>query len=822
MSLGKVYQFVDFSNGTGGDTGEPLSSLAPLPLLDGQDLDAANIGRAPENLRQRTEALRSVMFDVLYMLDADRNGMCLSGPGLVSWGGSTTAGGTGIFTLTDNLYLMPFLTPGQNQTPPVPPVTSKFGTLTLKRADAAAGIVVTSTLRSYKYGNFTSVTVVAGSTYGIQVLDSFRTIVITATATTTLSQVISDLNALTVDSPAVSIVSATLAGGALGTDTLLRPQAKQFMSGNADAEAHTITPAALTSFFATAANKLAEGDTLAIAYAANTYGPSDPAPLGGRRQSIPENSNTSVPAGSLFNSRVSPGSLVNALPICKVVNGKLVFVQGTQIPANATGIELGGVTGATMVYQGGGNWADGTTNPLTTIEGQLDKIIADLSSDGARKLGFSTTAYSWGTRPNESIYDRVQAIEQAKANIAVSNTFSAPNTFRQVVLAPLDETEANAPLQTLVAPVTLYKPLTTSQGASIKTRTYIKGVSGGSTGGLVITNNAKWDPNTTQWQKDDTGQISTYMEISMYGIYMKQIGVGGSPWPDGVWVDVGTNSFTSGLQNELFGLLTLGYSKTGSTSDALLPRLSLRARNNADLTLLFESVPLGQAGYRVYISGNGAQVFFMMNMKYLGGGVYQKDIAGDAVMFNLYGGANPSQTLSYCKKTGVGDPPGTFTTFTSNPLNFYHDGPDSTAGGPFQSLLNGIIDLTPPVEGAHGSPDASVNIANKLTSKNLVKSWFYGSSNGSGGWTLSKGFNCTTSFGTYFGTPYVNFHFPSGFNYDYSIFTQRTNGLGYTSTILGQGIFDCKVVFYNTSSTPIDLSTTGGWVIAMMVLGTQI
>src|SRR5690606_38829407 len=46
-------------------------------------------------------------------------------------------------------------------------------------------------------------------------------------------------------------------------------------------------------------------------------------------------------------------------------------------------------------YAGGGNWANGTTNPATTVEGQLDKIIADLAAtSGAPKVGAAATAGS--------------------------------------------------------------------------------------------------------------------------------------------------------------------------------------------------------------------------------------------------------------------------------------------------------------------------------------------------------------------------------------------------------------------------------------------
>jgi hypothetical protein len=46
-------------------------------------------------------------------------------------------------------------------------------------------------------------------------------------------------------------------------------------------------------------------------------------------------------------------------------------------------------------YAGGGNWADGTTNPATTVEAQLDKVISDLASaGGADKVG-ATVASLW-------------------------------------------------------------------------------------------------------------------------------------------------------------------------------------------------------------------------------------------------------------------------------------------------------------------------------------------------------------------------------------------------------------------------------------------
>jgi len=47
-------------------------------------------------------------------------------------------------------------------------------------------------------------------------------------------------------------------------------------------------------------------------------------------------------------------------------------------------------SGGGIDYNGGLPWADGTTNPATTVEAQLDKILAELAAPGgAAKLGFN-------------------------------------------------------------------------------------------------------------------------------------------------------------------------------------------------------------------------------------------------------------------------------------------------------------------------------------------------------------------------------------------------------------------------------------------------
>lgn len=388
---GTVKQFVDFSNNTNSDTGENTAASIQ-PIVNGETVNQTVLQRPDESLRQRSEALRNAAADSLYLRDADRS-LVLAGPGRITWPGSTTVAQTGIPTLSNVLYLLPMLTPGFAQVSPVPPVASAFGRIHLKRAsDNMNSIAVSSLRRSYAAGDQISIVVTAGAVFACTLDTSTgyqRTIRIVATGATQLSTVITALNLITPSAPDnTPLVSAALEGGALGTDLILTVQAKQYMVGNYDGEGHTITPANLAAFFtANPTSALAEGDTLCIEYTMVT----DTASTGGRRQALPENANTAVPVGSFFNSRINPEKLVNALPICKVVNGALVFGTGSELVAGATSSSLNNTDASGITYAGGGAWADGTTNPATSAEGQFDKIITDLAgATGTAKIQGST------------------------------------------------------------------------------------------------------------------------------------------------------------------------------------------------------------------------------------------------------------------------------------------------------------------------------------------------------------------------------------------------------------------------------------------------
>lgn len=401
---GTTKQFVDFTTAT--DTN--ANAVASVqPIANGETIEESVLNRLGQNLRVRTEAIRNAVADTLYLRDADRT-LIITGPGKITWPGSTTAAATGIPVFTDTVWVMPLLTPGFAQVAPVPPVASAYGTLHLKRAsDSMNSILVTSIRRSYAAGDQINIVVSAGGAFSCT-LDADagyqRTIRIVATGATTLTATINALNALVPTAPDnTQLVSAALEGGAVGADLLLTVQARQFVSGNYDGEGHAITPANVASFFVTnPTSALAEGDTFCVEYTMVT----DTASTGGRRQALPENTNTAIPAASYFNSRLNPEKLVNALPICKVVNGDLVFATGALVTAGSTFATIGGssgdvnivrnngfdraVTDATGRYQiadwenrdGNGTaiWRSGTTGPRTGVRSlEFNKILVGAS-----------------------------------------------------------------------------------------------------------------------------------------------------------------------------------------------------------------------------------------------------------------------------------------------------------------------------------------------------------------------------------------------------------------------------------------------------------
>lgn len=307
---GPVGTFADF--GTAADANQGAEADIQ-PVVDGEDVRATlvtdGLRRPPDNLRQRTEAVRGILDDDFFLRDSDR-AFALGGPASATWNS-----GTGIFTLSGDLWGVPFLTPGNAGNTPT--VGQKFGFAQLQRADSTPIIQVTSLITAYAGGDRLTVTTQAGGSLTVTVT-GFNIVVNIINGVSTRLQVITALNAA-----AVGKYLATAIAGADG-DVVKTVQAKQALAGTWEGEAHVITAANLATFFGVGGNPLTDGDSVCIRYDMLIQN----AGIGGRRQSIPENGNTTIPAAAIFNSRVHPEWLPNSLPIAKRLGAYLVFING--------------------------------------------------------------------------------------------------------------------------------------------------------------------------------------------------------------------------------------------------------------------------------------------------------------------------------------------------------------------------------------------------------------------------------------------------------------------------------------------------------------
>lgn len=390
--VGPFGSYVDYRQGA--DTGYN-ENKSIQPVQNGEELRADDqtypLNRQEENLRVRFETTRGVLDGHSYVNDMDRSFMAC-GPGEISWDATT-----GVFTIggtTAKVYLLPLLTPGDPTAAlGVPPITSTLGTLFIpSQSDPSNGITVTSKLHNYQGGDRLSLTVVTGTGTSV-VVNGFD-------ITLTVQIGVSIWNAVATALSSTALVTTAVVGGVGSVNTDLNPASfatRTFLVGNWDAEGHVLTGANVATWFAdlerdgSTPNHLTNGDTLCIYYPDLIDGAG-----GGRRESLRDygtppsaTDKTVISAGSIFNSRQYPERLPNAVPICKTVSGRLMFVGGRVFDDGAALVPFDGGTDAGSVsYAAGPNWADGTPNPATTVQLQLSKIVSDLAgSAGDAKIG---------------------------------------------------------------------------------------------------------------------------------------------------------------------------------------------------------------------------------------------------------------------------------------------------------------------------------------------------------------------------------------------------------------------------------------------------
>jgi hypothetical protein len=186
-------------------------------------------------------------------------------------------------------------------------------------------------------------------------------------------------------------------------------------------------------------------------------------------------------------------------------------------------------------YAGGGNWADGTTNPATTVEAQLDKIVSDLvATAGAARVG----AAAAGNLPAGTVRSQLDALDATSVRTNVANTFTALQTLNGAA------GDTNGAVATTAAPTTR-KLLWEFAIGGYKGRLYS---STSFNGAFEVTINARWDGS--QWVRDSSSLFAVKWTFHNYEFRI-DVKTGTGSFADNSWTGFFDLEFPFGAPNNL-------------------------------------------------------------------------------------------------------------------------------------------------------------------------------------------------------------------------------------------------------------------------------
>lgn len=443
--MSKIYdEQVDFTTTSVSTNQKDAASIQPI--VGGENLWENVLNRTPENLRVRSEALRTAVEDLKYYADYDR-AFVLRAEATTFQCTSETDGY--VLAMTNGpLWIYPALTPGQNsggrirgarmfvQNGSWVPYAGTPGTNDLtfiasgqytgmrgyaESDDMAAGsftvggnrLMISLVANPAAVGGPSSISATVTGAPATLITITYGTLTTATTINDLLTWITGDLNSQGSYGLAHMIRGFTTSAGTSALPAITNG----VFQGGYDAEAHKITD--FSSFFnvlvgSVYVNRLQEGEGLALSFVPGPVEASTGA-SGGRRQALLDlptdriggNNDNSLSNTILFNTGREPEKIPGSIPIGKLVNGKFVFIDGTVIGTaplslGESGVTLGRLaasTGATMIgYDGSGNWnpdANASPNPAlvsTTVGAALDEIVTQLgkyaaADSGARRIG---------------------------------------------------------------------------------------------------------------------------------------------------------------------------------------------------------------------------------------------------------------------------------------------------------------------------------------------------------------------------------------------------------------------------------------------------
>lgn len=297
-------------------------------IANGSPANADTFNAPPQDLRERLETLRQEVEDLKWTVDADR-AMSLTVAGTLSV--SDDYGYKLVLTGSGSLSLQPFN--GKQSYATGTLTLSSTARMTLTASSDATG---PRGWGQYNGGfgpaergaNNIQFTFILGSSLQVSVVDDQVTV--TVPASTTVSALVTYLNSSDRPDTYKNLkISAAASSGQEAyaitiSSTLVVP-----LSGANEPSQATVTKAQLDTFFNTAANRLEDGDCLAIYFPETVSAENGGV---GRRQVV----TSTVLSGNLFNTRVEPSKIPLSLPIAVRRGTNVILCDGAMVPVDGS------------------------------------------------------------------------------------------------------------------------------------------------------------------------------------------------------------------------------------------------------------------------------------------------------------------------------------------------------------------------------------------------------------------------------------------------------------------------------------------------------
>lgn len=438
---------------------------------------------------------------------------------------------------------------------------------------------------------------------------------------------------------------------------------------------------------------------------------------------------------------------------------------GAQLAA-LLGFVNAGIAGS-GAYGGGDPWADGTTNPATTIEHQLDKIIDDLAGagiDGTPKI----RALAAGSLILGTLRDQLNQLDTQWLKLSRNNTVSGQNSFTAnqsitgaTLFLGIANLVSNAMLAAFITPASGEHQLLWDMGNNLVTnprlRMYLN-----HDNQLEFLWNARWLPSpTSNWTSDDNTKSAAKVIIGDSGLSVQyKSPPGASNWADSAFSAGAGNEFSIDLVNTLMTFLgtsdlqktvTLGSGMATTNTDANTARETLTTVSSKR-TLIWKSTTSN--AWRFYINDIDFSLEFTRNASFDNAtGLWSKDgLSGgaNAWRYSLTGlAATPGAIVIDRRDTTVGTWNNSSWTYNTT-LSVDSVAILSEKSGNALALTNGDLDVSnaPGAGTGTGSilnPNANASVTNNLRGKNIVKGWAkITGANGGSAPAVVDGFNITS------------------------------------------------------------------------------